>query len=168
MKKFLLLIFSFAGLFSVRAQFAGAGGKAPNMGHIYGKIIDSTGHPISEATVIVLQSKRDSATKKNKFVLLKGLSTRTNGDFNFEDLPLFGGLKLKISATGYKPYEQMVVFQMRMPAGGAPKPGADPSQALSAMSNAINGFDRDLGNIKLDMDVAMLGAVTVTATPPTL
>lgn len=159
---------SFVGFFSVQAQFPGGGGKAPNMGHIYGKIIDSTGHPISEATVIVLQNKMDSASKKRKFVLLKGLSTKANGDFDFEDLPLFGGLKLKISATGYKPYEQTVVFQMRMPAGGAQKPGADQTQALSAMSNAINGFDKDLGNIKLDVDIAQLASVTVTASAPTL
>ena len=112
-------MFSFGGFFTAQAQFPGGGGKAPNMGHIYGKIVDSAGHPIPEATVLVLQNKRDSATKKSKYVLLKGLSTKANGDFNFEDLPLFGGLKLKISATGYKPYEQNVVFQMRMPAGGA-------------------------------------------------
>lgn len=138
------------------------------MGHIYGRIVDSTGHGIPEATVLVLQSKRDSATKKNKFVLLKGLSTKANGDFNFEDLPIFGQLKLKVSATGYKPYEQNVVFQMRMPGGARPNPNADPSQAMNAIGNAINGFDRDLGNIKLDVDITQLATVTVTATPPTL
>jgi len=168
MKKFLLLMFSLAGLFTVQAQFPGGGGKAPNMGHIYGRIVDSTGHGIADATVLVLQNKRDSATKKTKFVLLKGLSTKANGDFNFEDLPLFGGLKLKISATGYKPFEQNVVFQMRMPGGGAPKAGADPAQAMNAIGSAINGFDRDLGNIKLELDITQLAAVTVTSTPPTL
>ncbi|HZK63813.1 MAG TPA: carboxypeptidase-like regulatory domain-containing protein, partial [Puia sp.] len=168
MKRFLLFMISFASCCALRAQFPGGGGKVPNMGHIYGKIIDSTGHGVNGATVILLQNKRDTATKKNKFVLLKGLSTKANGDFNFEDLPMFGGLKLKISATGYKPYEQMVVFQMRMPAGGAPKPGADPAQAISAMSSAINGFDKDLGNIKLEIDVTQLASVTVTAVTPTL
>ncbi len=168
MKKFLLFIFPLAGVITVQAQFPGGGGKVPNMGHIYGKIIDSTGHPISEATVLVLQNKRDSVSKKNKFVLLKGLSTKANGDFNFEDLPMFGGLKLKISATGYKPYEQMLLFQMKMPAGDALKPGADPVQAMSAISNAIGGFDKDLGNIKLDIDITQLASVTVTGTPPTL
>jgi outer membrane receptor protein involved in Fe transport len=168
MKKLSLFLFSLAGVFTATAQFPGGGGKAPNMGHIYGKIVDSTGHPIAEATVLVLQSKHDSATRKNKFVLLKGLSTKANGDFNFEDLPLFGALRLKVSATGYKPYEQAVAFQMRMPAGGAAKPNADPSQAMNAIGNAINGFDRDLGNIRLEVDITQLAAVTVTATPPTL
>jgi outer membrane receptor protein involved in Fe transport len=168
MKKLSLFLFSLAGVFTATAQFPAGGGKAPNMGHIYGKIVDSTGHPIAEATVLVLQSKHDSATRKNKFVLLKGLSTKANGDFNFEDLPLFGALRLKVSATGYKPYEQAVAFQMRMPAGGAAKPNADPSQAMNAIGNAINGFDRDLGNIRLEVDITQLAAVTVTATPPTL
>ncbi len=169
MKKVLLFIFSLVGFLAVQAQFPGGGGKVPNMGHIYGKIIDSAGHPVGEATVIVLQNKMDSVSKKRKFVLLKGLSTTANGDFDFEDLPMFGGLKLKISASGFKPYEQMVVFQMRMPAGGAPRTTTtDPSQAMSAIGNAINGFDRDLGNIKLQIDVKQLESVTVTASAPTL
>ncbi len=159
---------SLAGFFAVQAQFPGGGGKVPNMGHIYGKIIDSSGHPISEATVIVLQNKMDSATKKRKFVLLKGLSTTANGTFDFEDLPMFGGLKLKISASGFKPYEQMVAFQMRMPAGGTARTTTDPTQAMSSVGNAINGFDKDLGNIKLQIDVKQLEAVTVTASAPTL
>ncbi len=159
---------SLAGFFAVQAQFPGGGGKVPNMGHIYGKIIDSSGHPISEATVIVLQNKMDSVTKKRKFVLLKGLSTTANGTFDFEDLPMFGGLKLKISASGFKPYEQMVAFQMRMPAGGTARTTTDPTQAMSSIGNAINGFDKDLGNIKLQIDVKQLEAVTVTASAPTL
>jgi ferric enterobactin receptor len=168
MKRFLLFMCSLAGFFAVQAQFPGGGGKVPNMGHIYGKIMDSSGHPISEATVIVLQNKMDSATKKRKFVLLKGLSTTANGTFDFEDLPMFGGLKLKISASGFKPYEQMVAFQMRMPAGGTARTTTDPTQAMSSIGNAINGFDKDLGNIKLQIDVKQLEAVTVTASAPTL
>jgi ferric enterobactin receptor len=168
MKKFLLFMCSLTAFFAVQAQFPGGGGKVPNMGHIYGKIIDSSGHPISEATVIVLQNKMDSATKKRKFILLKGLSTTANGDFDFEDLPMFGGLKLKISASGFKPYEQMVAFQMRMPAGGTARTTTDPTQAMSSIGNAINGFDKDLGNIKLQIDVKQLEAVTVTASAPTL
>ncbi len=158
------------GAFSLQAQFpgGGAGRNIPNMGHIYGKLVDSSGHPVSEATVLLLHNKYDSATKKSKMVLLKGLTTKENGDFSFEDLPIMGALKLKISATGYKPFEQQVVFQMRMPSGGAPKPGADVTQTINSMSSAINGFDRDLGNIKLAVDIAQLQGVTVTASPPTL
>jgi hypothetical protein len=91
MKKFLLsaiLIFSFSFLF---AQMPGmGGGKAmPNLGRIYGKLVDSTGKAIGDASVILLQNKYDSTLKKNKEVLLKGMTTQANGDFNFEELPIF-------------------------------------------------------------------------------
>jgi ferric enterobactin receptor len=170
MKNLLLLVIFVAGAFSLRAQFpaGGTGRNIPNMGHIYGKLQDSSGHPISEATVLLLHNKYDSVTKKAKMVLLKGLSTNAKGEFSFEDLPIMGALKMKISATGYKPLEQNIVFQMKMPAGGAPKPSADPAQTMNSMSSAINGFDRDLGNIKMAIDVAQLQGVTVTASPPTL
>src|SRR5258708_677011 len=140
-----------AGGYSVNDQFptGGAGKGAPNMGHVYGKLIDSSGHPISEATVLLLHNKYDSSTKKSKQVLLKGLTSNAKGEFSFEDLPIFGALKLKISATGYKPVEQNIIFQMKMPAGGVPKNVTDPAQAVNAMSSTINGFDKDLGNIRM-------------------
>ena len=138
------------------------------MGHVYGKLVDSSGHPISEATVLLLHNKYDSVTKKSKQVLLKGLTTNTKGEFSFEDLPIFGALKLKISATGYKPIEQTVMFQMKMPPGGMPKNVTDPAQAVNAMSSTINGFDKDLGNIKMAADITQLQTVTVSATKSTL
>jgi ferric enterobactin receptor len=170
MKNLLLMMCFLVGTFSLQAQFpgGGAGRGIPNMGHIYGKLIDSSGHPISEATVLILHNKYDSATKKTKMVLLKGLTTNAKGEFSFEDLPIMGALRLKISATGYKPLEQPVIFQVKMPAGGAPKPGADVTQTINAMSSTINGFDKDLGNIKMAVDIAQLQGVTVTASPPTL
>jgi len=168
MKKLLLLSGWMLMIFSLRAQFPGGGRNVPNMGHVYGKIVDSAGKPVPEATVLLLQNKFDSATKKNKQVLLKGLTTSAKGEFNFEDLPVFGQLKLKISATGFKPVEENVLFQMNMPAGGVPKAGTDPAQAVNAMSSTINGFDKDLGNIKLKADVSQLEAVTVSASKATL
>jgi ferric enterobactin receptor len=170
MKKSLLLMVFLAGVFSLRAQFpaGGAGKGIPNMGHVYGKLVDSTGHPVSEATVLLMQNKYDTVTKKSKQVLLKGLTTTAKGEFSFEDLPIFGTLKLKISATGYKPLEQNIQFQMKMPPGGVPKNVTDPTQAVNAMSSTINGFDKDLGNIKLAVDIAQLQTVTVTASQPTL
>jgi ferric enterobactin receptor len=170
MKYLLLLAVSFLWGITVNAQFptGGAGKGAPNMGHVYGKLMDSSGHPISEATVLLLHNKYDSATKKSKQVLLKGLTTNAKGEFSFEDLPIFGALKLKISATGYKPVEQTIVFQMKMPPGGMPKNVTDPAQAVNAMSSTINGFDKDLGNIRMATDVAQLQTVTISATKSTL
>src|SRR5664279_4280840 len=170
MRNLMLLTVFLVGVFSPKAQFptGGAGKGVPNMGHVYGKLIDSSGHPISEATVLLLNNKYDSATKKSKQVLLKGLTSTAKGEFSFEDLPVFGQLKLKISATGYKPIEQNVMFQMKMPAGGVPKNVTDPAQAINAMSSTINGFDKDLGNIKMATDITQLQGVTVSATKATL
>src|SRR5450755_4642026 len=169
MKKWVLLMVFFGGTLSLMAQFPGGGGKGiPNMGHVYGKLVDSSGRPVPEASVLLMQNKYDSVTKKTKQVLLKGLTTNSKGEFNFEDLPIFGALKMKISATGYKSMEQTVAFQMKMPAGGIPKNVTDPAQAVSAMSGTINGFDKDLGNIKMAVDVAQLQAVTVSASVPTM
>jgi ferric enterobactin receptor len=170
MKNLLLLMGLMLGGLSLSAQFpaGGAGKGVPNMGHVYGKLVDSAGKPIAEATVLLLHNKYDSATKKSKQVLLKGITSTSKGEFNFEDLPIFGPLKLKISATGYKPIEQTVVFQVKMPAGGVPKNVTDPAQAVNAMSSTINGFDKDLGNIKMTTDITQLQGVTVTATKSTL
>ena len=155
----------------IHAQFPGGnakGPKPPDMGHVYGKITDSTGVAINGASVLLLQSKFDTITKKRKDVLLKGVTTKSNGEFSFTDLPMFGQMKLKISATGYKPVEQTVAFQMKMDAN-APKPNSsDPSQAMAAMSSMLNAFDKDLGNIKLNVDAKQLEGVTVVANKPTM
>ncbi len=158
-----MLITSLTGM----AQFPGGKGQAaPNMGHVYGKIVDSLGKPLSDVSVVLLQSKFDTTTKKKKDVLLKGLTTKAGGEFSFEELPMFGALKLKISAVGYKPYEQSVSFQPKI--DGAPKTSTDPSQQMAAMTNMLNAFDKDLGNIKLVEDAAQLKNVTVTSTSSSL
>ena len=154
---------------SLYAQFPAAGGKQmqqpPSIGHVYGKITDSTGAAVNGASVILLQNRFDTLTKKRKEVLLKGITTKANGEFSFTDLPVFPALKLKISATGFKAFEQTVSFEMKMDAGAAPKQTpADPSQAMAAMSSMMNAFDKDLGKIKLVKDVKELAAVTVVST----
>jgi len=77
MKRITIFVLSiFSGLVSM-AQFptGGAGGRgqsAPNIGHIYGKIVDSAGKPVSDATVILLQNKFDSVSKKRKRCFAQG------------------------------------------------------------------------------------------------
>jgi hypothetical protein len=95
----------------------GAGQAPPSIGRIYGKLVDSTGKSIDGASIVVLQSKYDSTTKKRKDVLLKGVISASNGDFNIEQLPIMGPLKLTVSATGFEAYTQTVTFQPKMPAG---------------------------------------------------
>lgn len=136
----------------------GTGQKIPAIGHIYGKLVDSTGKSVGNASVVLLQTHFDTTTKKRKDVLLKGVAAKSNGEFSLEELPIFGPLKLKITASGYKPFEQMVFFQ---PGGNTGKPAAGQTPDFSAMSA---GFDKDLGNIKLTTDVKQLLDVTVTTT----
>jgi ferric enterobactin receptor len=138
---------------AVKAQKPGGGApgaKRPaNVGHLYGKILDSDGKPMPYTSVIVLQNRFDSASGTKKDVLLKGVMTQNNGDFSLEELPVFGPLQLKITATGYKTYTQTVAFLTKKP-----EPGTIPN------------FDKDLGNIKLTGSISQLQAVTVTGTKP--
>ena len=152
MKKITLLITILIAANGLFAQMPGAGpgpgagAGIPNMGHVFGKITDSAGKPLADVSVVLLQTRMDSVSKKSKEILLKGTVTKNNGEFNFEELPIMRPLKLKVSISGYKTTEQTVSFR---PAAGGP-----PS------------FDQDLGKIKLSNDVKQLETVTVTANKP--
>lgn len=167
MKKFLFLCSIIAAALTLHAQPQGmpsANGKMPappSIGHIYGKLVDSTNRPISDASVSIMHGKYDSVTKKTKEILLKSVITKSNGDFNFEDLPIFGQLKLKISAVGFKPIEQSVSFpKPKMNGSGAPKmPGNGQMPDFSSMGM---NTEKDLGNISMKTDTKDLGDVVVT------
>jgi outer membrane receptor protein involved in Fe transport len=136
---------------------------APGMqvaGRIYGKIVESqTGKGIDAASIQLIQNKFDSVSKKRKDVIIGGMLTTSNGNFSLENVPLFGQVKLKITAMGFVPYEQPVSFNIKMPAAGGGAGGFD----MSAMLNAI---DKDLGNIKLAVDAKVLSEVTVSSSKP--
>jgi hypothetical protein len=38
----------------------------PSIGHIYGKLVDSAGKAVGDASVLILQTKVDTATKKKE------------------------------------------------------------------------------------------------------
>lgn len=121
------------------------GGKMPN-GRFYGKIVDAkTGKALEYASLELTQNKFDSVTKKRKDVVVSGMLTKANGDFSLENVPAFGPLKLKITAIGFKEVVQNVAFDLK---GG----------------NMLNALDKDLGNIKLQIDDKILGAITVNST----
>lgn len=169
MKKILLVLtFAFVNLlaqaqFPVGAQTASAAARqaAPSVGHIYGKVVDNSGKAISDASIVLLQCKMDTATKKRKDVLLKGTATKNNGEFSLEELPVTGTLKLQISALGFSPLEQTISF---MPAAA----GAAISKATAGAPSGgrMPNFEKDLGSIKLSPDAAQLQGVTVTAPKP--
>lgn len=158
MKKLVIIVLVVMGINAGSAQMPGvmpAGNMKgiPNMGHIYGKITDASNKAIADVSVVLMQKKLDSASQKMKEVLLKGMVTKANGEFNFEELPVMKQLTLKISVAGYDKLEQSVSF-MPAPNSGTAKPAGMPS------------FDKDLGNIKLTPAVKQLQDVTVTSTKP--
>jgi ferric enterobactin receptor len=155
---------------SLFAQFPMGGGNAkggqsvPNMGHVYGKIVDKEMKPIQDVSIIILHGVFDTVTKKRKEVLLKGVSTKANGEFSLEDLPIMGPLKLEISATGYKPVVQTVSFQLKMDAGSSRPAANGGAPDMSAVTKMASAFDKDLGNIKMETDAQQMQGVVVTST----
>ncbi len=159
MRKVLWLILTFTS-FTGFAQVPGAGGmrggqnaQNMNMGRFYGRIIDkSTNKGVDAASVQLLQSRFDTVTKKRKDVVVSGQLTKRDGDFSLENLPVSGQFKLKISAIGYKVYEQAVKFDLAMGGGD--------------MSQMLNKVDKDLGDIKLEVDSKQLDEVKIVGTKP--
>ena len=154
-----LSIISFTGF----SQMPGGGiqhgqnaGRQMPTGNLYGKLVDSkTNKPIEYASVQLLQNRFDSATKKKMDFVIAGMLTRANGEFRLENVPVMGKLKLQVTVVGFKPYEQAVSFDLKKPDNGAD---------MSAMMGAM---DKDLGNIKIDIEEKVLDNVTVTANTST-
>ena len=97
----------------------GGGGQMPT-GRFYGKVIESkSGKAIEYASVELLQSKMDTATKKRKETVVAGMLTKANGEFSLENVSVMGQSKLRITVIGYKSFEQNVSFEL--------KPGGDTS-----------------------------------------
>ncbi len=133
------------------------GGQNMNIGHFYGKIVDSkTNKGVDGVTVQLTGNKFDTVKKAMKQAVLKTVISAANGDFSLEGLPVFGNFKLKITAIGYKTLEQPVTFGIKMPQGGSGDENG------GGFQNLIGQADKDLGNIKITADASDLGNVTVT------
>jgi outer membrane receptor protein involved in Fe transport len=137
-------------------QMRGNGQAAPT-GRLYGKAVDAANKGIEAVSVTLVTNKFDSATKKQKEVIVGGMLTTNAGDFSLENIPLFGKYILRLSGIGYKQLEKQVGFEMPNRNGA----GNDPSAMLGAL-------DKDIGNIKLEIDDKLLSGVTVTASKPLL
>lgn len=157
---FTLLVLTASG---AGAQMPGSGrgmmgGGNMNLGHFYGKVVETTsGKPLEAASIQLIQNKFDSVSKKRKDVLVGGMLTTKKGEFSLENLPIMGAYKLKITAIGFKSYEQKVNFELNM--GGAKN---------GDFSSMLSGVDKDLGNIKMEIDAQQLQNVTVTGSKPLL
>ena len=157
--KFLLVSLLMLSNSITNAQMPGTGGNRPgggqnmNLGHFYGKVLESVGNkPLDAASVLLVQNKFDSVTKKRKDVVVSGMLTNKKGEFSLENLNIMAQYKLQITAIGFKPYEQKIAFQLNM----AGAKGGDMSSMLSAV-------DKDLGNLTLSPDAQQLENVTVSA-----
>jgi hypothetical protein len=104
--------------------------KNMNIGRLYGKIIDAkTKKPVEYASVVLLWFNKDS--------LIAGGLAKENGEFSLDQLPPYGGYRLRISFIGYKNFEQKVYIV------------------------PPNKIEQDLGDIKLEQDEKMLKEVEV-------
>ncbi|GAO41939.1 putative TonB-dependent receptor [Flavihumibacter petaseus NBRC 106054] len=117
--------------------------NAPASGHLTGKLVDSAGKAINGASAIILQIHYDSTTKKQKEVLLKGVATKSNGAFEFDELPIGKPLVITFSNTGYKPVRQQVTL-------------------------TPPNTEKDLGEIKMEQEQEYLSTVVVTASSKAL
>ena len=163
MRKFLLILTISLIINDIYAQAPmanrGTGGQMPNMtGRFYGKLIDSiSGKAVEFASVQLIQNKIDSVSKKRKDFIIAGMLTSSNGEFSLDNIPAFGQFKFHVSGIGYKAFNQTVTFELKMNGGN----NSDPMAMLGAL-------DKDLGNIKLQLDEKVLANVTVSASKPGL
>jgi outer membrane receptor protein involved in Fe transport len=128
----------------------GAGAQSMNVGHFYGKVIDSTtGKPIEAASVQLTQNRMDTATKKRRDFVIAAMLTTKKGEFSIDKLAVIPTYLLTISGTGFKPFTEKVNFNLKMGGGD--------------MSQMLNAVDKDLGNIKMGHDAQQLQGVVVTA-----
>lgn len=78
---------------------AGAGGQQraamPQIGHVYGKLVDAKTRQAVEYASVALLRQKDSS-------VVGGMLSKPNGDFSLEQLP-FGQFILRINFMGYKP-----------------------------------------------------------------
>ena len=166
---FLLVSYSFAQQRAGRTGGTQGGGRNMNVGHLYGKIVDSkTNKGIDAVSVQLIGNKFDTVTKKAKDYIVATVLSQSNGDFSMDNLPVFGKFKLRATAVGYTDLNQQVSFDIKFPQGGGNQGGnnSDDQGGNNRMQQILGMIDKDLGNIKLVESDATLANVTVTATKP--
>ncbi|HEX2534854.1 MAG TPA: TonB-dependent receptor, partial [Chitinophagaceae bacterium] len=154
MRNAVVLLALLMSLTTLNAQTGGrpGGGGGGMSGRFYGKVVDASNKGVEAASVTLVQERMDTATKQRKENVVSGMLTTATGDFSLEGIPVGGRYKLRITGIGFKMVEQAVSFSL------PPRNGnADPSAMMGAL-------DKDLGNIKLEIDDKVLSNVTVSST----
>ncbi len=162
---FLLLLLGFSIKVLAQAPVQAGAGKMPSrpLGIAYGKIVDPDGKSLSGVTVLLMQSNMDKETKKVKEILVSANTTKSNGDFRFESLSIANAYVLKISAVGFKNSNQKFSFIDLPPIGSANTVSSVPSGNGGMPNFKSVDLDKDLGNIKLDIQTEELESVIVTS-----
>ena len=155
MRVFLFVVVVLLAGSSVNAQNRPAGRQGGqgqmNIARFYGKIVDASDNKgIDAASVQLIQSKFDSVSGKQKDVSVAGQLT-SKGNFSLENLSPSGKYRLIVTAIGYTPIDKAVQFDVKR--GGNP-------------SDMMNNLDKDLGNIKMEIDAQQLSEVKVVASKP--
>ncbi|MFZ9386861.1 MAG: outer membrane beta-barrel protein [Chitinophagaceae bacterium] len=160
MKRILFLLLLLSTTYVINAQ-PGGNRRIPT-GTFYGKLIEAkSSKPIEYASVQLIQNRPDSVTKKMKEVLVGGMLTQGNGDFRLENIPVAGKFKLRVTVIGYKPYEETVSFDLKKPENGG-------AGFEMGGGGAMGLIEKDLGNIKVDIEDKVLENVTITSERPGL
>jgi len=148
-------------------------GRDMNMGRFYGRVVDGKNNKkIDAASVELLQPKYDRVSHVFKDVVLKVFLTKANGDFNFENIPVTGHYKIKITAVHFSNYEQPVEFDRKTLVLNSDdgrvdlhkdRDREDYDHKPSIDQDLLNAIDKDLGNIKMQPGIAQPGASGTTS-----
>lgn len=147
MKKIYSIVFILLIANVMFAQFPGMGGFSGMGSGKDGKmnipsIAKVFGKVVDAKTGKPIEYASVAILRFNKDSVVTGQVTKTNGEFVFENMA-FGGFRIRISFIGYKTYEEKLYV-------------------------SFNPLEKDLGNIKLQADEAILNEVTVVGEQNTL
>lgn len=172
-KRWFLIVLLFPFAASAQMGYGGRGGMGGGMGsgmgggsqpdsksytnicRISGKVMDSTGAPLKDVTIILQQLDHEpnpmaQPDDKPEDPYYKEMTTKKNGKFTFTSLPFFHEYKVTIMADGFKRWEQDVRFIPKKNEKKIPfeqmKPDSIPVQEPPRSKPSP---EKDLGDIKL-------------------
>ncbi len=147
MKKAFLLVIAYCLIEGLMAQehppehSPDAESRERSISGLFGKVVENNTNKGIEAASVQVFARIDGVDS-----LIAGMLTKANGDFLFPNLNLPGRFTIMITALGY----------------------GENSQDLKLPDDYNTSKTVNLGNIKLDNQSDLLGAVIVTAQKPTL
>lgn len=152
---FFIFLTGFNKLYAQKPAGSSNTARSLNVGQVYGKLLDeSNGKPVDGASVQLLQHFGDSSGKQRKNQVIALKVTDRKGEFSMDNLPVSGSFTLMVTALGFLHYEKKLSFE------------TNSANSKTAENNGIgfpDGLSRDLGNIKLSIDIHQLRNLTVNA-----